>query len=70
MDPRIVEAFFRSIVEGIKDSDLPMEPSDLMKDHISLYADPNFKLDFRCSSFKRVSNRLSLESINLSQLSV
>jgi hypothetical protein len=28
MDARIVEAFMRSLIEGLKDTDLPMEPSD------------------------------------------
>jgi len=28
MDPRIVEAFFRTCLEIVKDSQLPMEPSD------------------------------------------
>lgn len=55
MDPRMTEAFFRSIVEDILDEDLPIEPSDLWKDHLNLYSDINYKLDFRSTSYKRVS---------------
>jgi len=39
---------------------LPMEPSDFQKDHLSLYADPEFKLDFRLSSFKRIGKLLEV----------
>lgn len=28
MDARIDEAFYRSLIENIKDEDLPMEPSE------------------------------------------
>jgi len=55
MDPRLIEAFFRSIVENINDNDLPIEPSDLQKDHLNLYSDINYKLDFKQTSWKRVS---------------
>ena len=54
MDPRIIEAFFRSLFEDAKDSDFPIEPSDFLKDYLSLYSDINYKLDLRSSSFKRV----------------
>lgn len=62
MDARIIEAFYRAIYEDIKDSDMPLEPSDLMKDYLSLYADVNFKLDFRSTSFKRVRTQICLGS--------
>lgn len=55
MDARIVEAFYRALHESVKDSDLPMEPSDFQKDHLMLYQDINYKLDLRQSSFKRVN---------------
>jgi len=55
MDPRMIEAFFRCIVESIATEDLPLEPSDLWKDHLSLYSDKDFKLDFKQTSWKRVS---------------
>ncbi len=54
MDPRIIEAFYRSLEECVKDKDLPMEPSDFIKDCLNLYSDINYKLDIRMSSFKRV----------------
>jgi hypothetical protein len=28
MDARVVEAFYRALLESVKDTDLPMEPSD------------------------------------------
>lgn len=55
MDARIVEAFMRCLIEGVKETDLPMEPSDFQKDYLSLYTADEFKLDLRLSSFKRVS---------------
>ena len=38
MDPRIIEAFYRSCLESVKDSMLPMEPSDFLKNHLSEYS--------------------------------
>lgn len=61
MDVRIVEAFYRSLVESVKDEDMPMEPSDLQKDHLNLYsAVEGYKLDLRLSSFKRVGKLLEI----------
>lgn len=60
MDARFVEAFYRSLMETVVDTMMPMEPSDFQKEHLSLYADINFKLDFRLSSFKRVGKLLEI----------
>ena len=60
MDARFVEAFYRSLMESVTDSMMPMEPSDFQKEHLNLYADPNYKLDFRLSSFKRVGKLLEI----------
>ena len=60
MDPRIVEAFYRSLMESVLDTDLPMEPSDFQKDHLMLYSDKDYKLDFRLSSFRRVGKLLEI----------
>jgi hypothetical protein len=60
MDARLIEAFYRSLMESVKDSDMPMEPSDLQKDHLNLYSAIEYKLDFRHSSFKRVGKLLDL----------
>ena len=61
MDARIIEAFYRSILESIKDSDLPLEPSDLQKDHLSLYqAHEGYKLDLRLSNFRRIGKLLEI----------
>ena len=60
MDPRIVEAFYRCLLESVKDEDLPMEPSDFQKDHLSLYAAADYKLDMRLSSFKRMGKLLEI----------
>ena len=40
MDALLIEAFYRSIMESVKDSDLPLEPSDLQNEHLSLYQTP------------------------------
>lgn len=55
MDQHIVEAFKRSLIEGVQDSELPMEPSDFQKNYLSLYTGPDYKVDLKESSFKRVS---------------
>ena len=60
MDARIIEAFYRSLVESSKDSDMPMEPSDFQKDHLNLYSAIEYKLDLRLSSFKRVGKLLEV----------
>lgn len=60
MDARFVEAFYRSLMETVVDTMMPMEPSDFQKEHLSLYADINFKLDFRLSQFKRVGKLLEI----------
>ncbi len=61
MDARIIEAFYRSLLESITDSDLPLEPSDLQKDHLSLYlAHEGYKLDLRLSNFKRIGKLLEI----------
>jgi hypothetical protein len=60
MDPRIVEAFYRCLTESVKDTDLPMEPSDLQKDHLNLFSDKEFKLDLRLSSYKRIGKLLEV----------
>ena len=60
MDARFVEAFYRCLLESVLDSMLPMEPSDFQKEHLNLYADINYKLDFRLTSFKRVGKLLEI----------
>jgi len=58
MDPRIVEAFFRSILESVKDSELPMEPSDFLKNHLGQYSADEFKLNLKFSSYKKIGKLL------------
>ena len=58
MDVRIVEAFHRSLIESVKDEDLPLEPSDYMKNHFAEYSCDEFKLDLRKSSFKKIGKLL------------
>lgn len=60
MDARIIEAFYRCLLESVKDTDMPMEPSDFQKDHLNLYAGLEYKLDLRLSSFKRVGKLLEI----------
>ena len=63
MDARIVEAFYRCLLEEVQDYDLPIEPSDFQRDYLSLYADINYKLDLRVSSYKRVLKPLNLNRL-------
>jgi len=58
MDPRIIEAFYRCILESVKDSELPMEPSDFLKNHLGLFSDDEFKLNLKYSSFKKIGKLL------------
>ena len=60
MDARLVEAFYRCLVESVKDTDMPLEPSDFQKNHLNLYAGLEYKLDLRLSSFKRVGKLLEI----------
>jgi hypothetical protein len=58
MDPRIVEAFYRCLLESVKDSSLPMEPSDFLKYHLSEYTCDQFKLNLKFSSYKKIGKLL------------
>ena len=42
MDARIIEAFHRSLLETVKDTDMPMEPSDYMRNHFTEYVCDEF----------------------------
>jgi len=44
----------------VKEEDLPIEPSDFLKDHLTLFQDPTIKLDLRLSSFKRIGKLLEV----------
>ena len=58
MDARILEAFYRSLLESVQDTDLPLEPSDYMKNHFAEYSCDEFRLDLRKSSFKKIGKLL------------
>lgn len=58
MDARILEAFHRSLLESVQDKDLPMEPSDYLKNHLAEYTCTEFKLELRLSSFKKIGKLL------------
>ena len=58
MDPRIIEAFIRSLLEGVKDTELPMEASDFAKNYFSQYSCDEFKLNLRQSSWKKIGKLL------------
>ena len=58
MDARILEAFYRSLLESVQDSDLPLEPSDYIKNHFAEYSCDEFRLDLRQSSFKKIGKLL------------
>ena len=54
MDENIKEALVRAFLESVEPSDFPMEPSDFLKDHLSLYSGIDYKIDLKLSNFKRV----------------
>ena len=58
MDARILEAFYRSLLESVTDKDLPIEPSDYIKNHFAEYSCDEFRLDLRKSSFKKIGKLL------------
>lgn len=58
MDPRVIEAFYRSLLESVKDGSLPMEPSDFLKHHLSEYTCDLYKLNLKFSSFKKIGRLL------------
>lgn len=64
IDARIIEAFFRCLHDSLTNDLLPIEPSDLQKNHLSLYTastvDGSYTLDFRLSSFKRIGKLLEI----------
>lgn len=58
MDARILEAFYRSLLESVEAKDLPLEPSDYIKNHFAEYSCDEFKLNLRQSSFKKIGKLL------------
>ncbi len=56
MDGRIEEAFLRCWLELITEKSglLPMEPSTFQNEYLALYADSQFKLNLKESSYKKV----------------
>jgi hypothetical protein len=70
MDPRLIEAFIRTCLEIVKDSNLPLEPSDFQK-HLSEFTTSEFKLSLKFSSFKKIGKLLehmhSLGAIDYSE---
>jgi translation initiation factor 2D len=62
-DCRVVEAFKRALYESIQDDQLPMEPSDFLKNHLQDYQLPDGSpIDLRKSSFKKVGKLLECMS--------
>ena len=62
MDARVLEAFYRSLIETVKDGDLPLEPSDYIRDYFSEFVCEEFQLSLKNSSFKKIGKLL--ESAN------
>lgn len=62
-DLRVIEAFKRAIYESIKEVDLPMEPSDFMKNHLLEYQLEDFTpIDLRKTTFKKIGKLLEVMS--------
>ena len=62
-DQRAIEAFKRTLYESIKDGDLPMEPSDFMKNHLQEYQLEDFTpIDLRKTTFKKIGKLLEVMS--------
>lgn len=58
MDARILEAFHRSLLESVKDADLPLEPSDYQRNYLHEYVCDEFQLGLKQSSFKKIGKLL------------
>jgi len=54
MDGHIEEAFFRSLLELVKQEHLPLEPSTFQQDFLGMFTAKDFKLSLKESSFKKV----------------
>ena len=60
MDSRIEEAFLRSLLELVKNEDLPMEASTFQRDYLSLFSGIDYKLNLKESTFKKVSDLIEI----------
>ena len=58
MDGRVLEAFYRSLLESVKDTDLPLEPSDYLRNYFYEYVCDEFQLNLKQSSFKKIGKLL------------
>ena len=58
MDGRILEAFRRCLLESVKDTDLPLEPSDFLRNYLFEYVCDEFQLNLKQSSFKKIGKLL------------
>ena len=47
MDGRVLEAFYRSLLESVKDADLPLEPSDYLRNYFYEYVCDEFQLNLK-----------------------
>ena len=60
MDVRVLEAFHRSLIETVKDAELPLEPSDFLRGHFNEYVCDEFQINLKQSSFKKIGKLLEL----------
>jgi len=59
----VIEAFYRSLHEGVQDSELPMEPATLTKKYLSEYHhNDGSAIDMKQSSFKKIGKLLDLQA--------
>ena len=58
MDARVLEAFHRSLLETVKDTELPLEPSDYMRNYFTEYVCDEFQINLKQSSFKKIGKLL------------
>ena len=58
MDGRVLEAFYRSLIETVKDEDLPLEPSHYLRDYFSEFACDEFQISLKGSSYKKIGKLL------------
>jgi len=58
MDGRILEAFYRSLIETVKDEDLPLEPSHYLRDYFSEFVCDEFQITLKGSSYKKIGKLL------------
>ena len=65
MNQIVMEAFNRTILESVEDSELPLEPSDFLKKHFSqFHMNDGSVIDLKLSTYKKIGKLLDTMARN------